>query len=73
MNDVINDLYVQVEDSHGAVASVFTSFDGKARIVYKDSSGCKFFEEEFSSFPIEVIERYAIDWAIGKRDLSNAM
>lgn len=71
MNEVVNDLYVQIEDCHGAVASVFTSFDGKGRIVYKDSFGHKFFEEEFSSFPIEVIERYALDWALGKRDLSN--
>lgn len=62
-------LYVQVQDQHGAVASVYTFFDGNTKIVYEDSNGKKFFEEEFARFPIEKVERYAIDWATGKRDL----
>lgn len=69
MNYTANDLYVQIQDQHGAVATVFTSFDGRSRIVYKDSAGNKFFEEDFATFPIEVVERYAIDWAIGNRKL----
>jgi hypothetical protein len=65
-----NDLYVQVEDRYGAVASVYTYFDGNSKIVYHDSNGKKFYEEEFLRFPIEKVEMHAIDWALGKRDLS---
>lgn len=68
----MSDLYVQIEDQHGAVASVFTYADGKSKIVYKDSGGHKFFEEEFVTFPIEMVERYALDWAMGKRSLEVA-
>ena len=68
----MSDLYVQIEDKHGAVATVFNSVDGKSRIIYKDVSGQKFFEEDFASFPIEVVERAAIDWAIGKRKLETS-
>jgi len=66
----MKDFYIQIKDRHGASASVFILNKNDSQIVYKDNLGKKFYEEEFVSFPLEVVERYAIDWAQGKRKLN---
>ncbi len=70
MSNAYNDLHVQVEDQHGAVASVYTFLDGNSKIVYHDANGHKFFEEDYAKFPIETVERHAVAWATGKRQLA---
>lgn len=66
------ELYVQVEDQYGAVASVYESPGKTHHIIYYDSTGTKFFREDFVNKSIEVVERAAIDWATGKRSLEYA-
>lgn len=66
------ELYVQVEDQHGAVASVYESPYKTHHVVYHDSNGARFFREDFTETPIELVERAAIDWATGKRKLEHA-
>lgn len=70
MKDPYRDFYIQIKDRHGASASVYLLGKNNSKIIYKDSSGQKFYEEEFATFPLEVVERYAIDWAQGKRKLN---
>jgi hypothetical protein len=66
------ELYVQVEDQYGAVASVYESPGKTHHIVYHSSSGVQFFREDYVNKSIEVVERAAIDWATGKRSLEYA-
>jgi len=60
---------VQIEDSNGAIASVYFMDDRKHEIQYKDGSGRQFFTEKFDMVPIELVEKMAMDWATGKREL----
>lgn len=69
MNDLIIKPYVQVEDSHGAVASVYFLDDLKHQVHYVDNTGTKFFTEEYESLSIELVEKNVIDWAEGRRIL----
>lgn len=69
MNDVIKP-YVQIEDAHGAIASVYFMDDQKHEVQYRDKIGNKFFTELFEMIPIEIVEKLAMDWATGKRELS---
>jgi hypothetical protein len=69
MNDTITP-YVQIEDSNGAVASVYFMDDQKHEVQYKDKSGKRFFTELFEMVPIEIVEKMAMEWATGKRELS---
>ena len=68
MNDVIKP-YVQIEDAHGATASVYFMDDQKHEVQYRDNAGNKFFTELFEMVPIEIVEKMAMEWAIGKREL----
>ena len=68
MNEFIKP-YVQVEDKHGAVASVYFLDDQKHEVHYKDNTGTRFFTEKFEPLPIELVEKSVIDWAKGKREL----
>ena len=61
--------YVQIEDKHGAVASVYFLDDQKHEVHYKDNNGMKFFTEKFDMTPIELVEKSVMDWAKGKREL----
>ena len=69
MIDTIKPL-VQIEDSNGAVASVYFMDDRRHEIVYTDNRQCKFFTEVFEMVPIEFVEKMAMDWAAGKRELA---
>jgi len=69
MKNPYEDFYIQIKDRNGASASVYILEKDDSKIVYEDSSGKKFYEELFAAFPLEVVERYAIDWAQGKRKL----
>jgi len=62
--------HVQIQDVYGAVASVYFLDDQKHEVHYKDSNGNRFFTEKFEMIPIEVVEKLAMDWAQGKRDLA---
>jgi hypothetical protein len=62
--------YVQIQDIHGAVASVYFLDDQKHEVQYKDKSGKRFFTEKFDAVPIELVEKIAMDWAQGKRELA---
>jgi hypothetical protein len=62
--------YVQIEDKHGAVASVYYMDDLKHMISYSDNRGVNFFLEEFDHVSIELVEKYAMEWALGKRELN---
>lgn len=66
------ELYLQVEDRYGAIASVYVSPHKTHHAVYYDSTGTRFFREDFNGTPIEEVERAVIDWATGKRNLENA-
>lgn len=68
MTDTITP-YVQIEDSNGAVATVYFMDDQKHEVQYKDKSGNRFFTEKFEMVPIELVEKMAMDWATGKREL----
>jgi hypothetical protein len=68
MNDTIKPL-VQIQDIHGAVASVYFFDDQKHEIHYTDNVGNRFFTEKYDMLPIEYIEMMAMDWATGKRGL----
>jgi len=68
MNDTITP-YVQIEDSNGAVATVYFMDDQNHEVQYKDKSGYRFFTEKFEMVPIEIVEKMAMDWATGKREL----
>lgn len=61
--------YVQVEDKHGAVASIFISSDNKHKVHYSDNKGKSFYTETFDGVSPELIEQSVIDWAEGKREL----
>lgn len=68
MNEIIKP-YVQIEDKHGAVASVYFLDDQKHEVHYLDKFGNKFFTETYDRIPIENVEKFVFDWAIGKREL----
>lgn len=68
MTDTITP-YVQIEDSNGALATVYFMDDQKHEVQYKDKSGNRFFTEKFEMVPIEIVEKMAMDWATGKREL----
>jgi hypothetical protein len=61
--------YVQIEDKHGAVASVYFLDDQMHEVHYADSTGTRFFTEKFDMMPIEFVEKSVMDWATGKRGL----
>lgn len=61
--------YVQIEDSNGAVATVYFMDDMKHEVQYKDKNGNRFFTEKFEMVPIEIVEKMAFEWATGKREL----
>jgi hypothetical protein len=61
--------YVQIQDKHGAVASIFISPDNKHEVRYCDDKGNQFYTEIFQEVPIELIEPSVMDWALGKRNL----
>lgn len=69
MNETVTP-YSEMEDSHGATASVYLMDNLVHEVHYKDKSGKKFFTEKFEMIPIEVVEKMANDWAIGNRKLS---
>ena len=66
------ELYLQVEDRHGAVANVFESPHEGHHVIYQDSNGVRFFREDFVKTPIELVEKAVLDWATGKRNLEYA-
>ena len=68
MNDLIKP-FVQIEDKHGAVASVYYLDDQKHEVHYYDNTGTKFFTEKFEYMSIELVEKSVMDWATGKRGL----
>lgn len=70
MTDTITP-YVQIEDSNRAVAMVYFMDDQKHEVQYKDKSGNHFFTEKFEMVPIEIVEKLAMDWATGKRELNS--
>jgi hypothetical protein len=68
MNDLIKP-FVQIEDKHGAVASIFFLDDQRHEVHYRDNTGTKFFTEKFDRVSIELVEKSVMDWATGKREL----
>jgi len=66
------ELYLQVEDKHGAVANIYESPYETHRVIYHDSTGTRFFREDFAKTSIEHVERAVVDWALGKRNLEYA-
>jgi hypothetical protein len=66
------ELYLQVEDRHGAIANIYDSPHKTHHVIYYDSTGTRFFREDFKETPIELVERAVIDWATGKRNLEHA-
>jgi hypothetical protein len=68
MNNYIKP-YVQIQDSHGAVANVYFWDDSRHEVQYTDKKGIRFFTEKFDMIPIEIVEKLAMDWATGKREL----
>ena len=62
--------YLTIEDSSGATATVYFMDDQKHEVQYKDKSGNRFFTEVFEMLPIELVERMAMEWATGKRELT---
>jgi hypothetical protein len=68
MNDLIRP-YVQIEDKHGAVASIYFRDDKNHEVHYQDNTGTRFYTEEFQSIPIEMVEQSVMNWALGKREL----
>ena len=66
------ELYLQVEDQHGATANVYVSPHKTHHVIYYDSNDIRFFREDFEETPIEIVENAVIDWATGKRNLENA-
>lgn len=62
--------YVMIEDSNGATATVYFMDDQKHEVQYKDNNGKRFFTEKFEMVPIEIVEKMAMDWATGKRELT---
>jgi hypothetical protein len=62
--------YVMIEDSNGATATVYFMDDQQHEVQYKDKNGSRFFTEKFEMVPIEIVEKMAMDWATGKRELS---
>lgn len=69
MNNETIKPYIQIEDSDGAVASVYFMNDTEHEIHYNDKSGKKFYTEKFFMMPIEIVEKYAMEWVKGKREL----
>jgi hypothetical protein len=68
MNDLIKP-FVQIEDKHGAVASVYFLDDQRHEVHYRDNTGTRFFTEKFELTSIELVEKSVMDWATGKREL----
>lgn len=68
MNDLIKP-FSQIEDKHGAVASIYFLDDRQHEVHYHDNTGTKFFTEKFELTPIELVEKSVMDWATGKREL----
>jgi hypothetical protein len=67
MDDLIKP-YAQIEDKHGAVATIYFLDDQKHEVHYKDNNGTKFFTEKFDRVSIELVEKSVMDWATGKRE-----
>jgi hypothetical protein len=61
--------YVQIQDKHGAVASVYIEQDNNHHVQYQDNVGSSFYREDFPNTSIEIIEQSVMDWAEGRRDL----
>lgn len=59
--------YVQIEDRHGAVASVYFAPDNNHEVHYRDNKGHDFYTENFDNTPIEKVEQSVLDWAEGRR------
>lgn len=59
--------YVQIEDRHGAIASVYFAPDNNHEVHYTDNQGHYFYTEFFNTTPIELVEQSVMDWAEGKR------
>lgn len=62
--------YVQIEDKHGATASIYIHADNHHKVKYVDNKGHAFFTETFDDIPIEEVEYSVMDWALGKRTLA---
>jgi len=69
MNEVDTSPYVVVVDKHGGKASVYYSNSGEHEIIFSDDQNHKFFTEKYAECPIELVEKAAIDWAEGNRNL----
>jgi len=62
--------YVQIQDKHGAVASIYIEDDNLHKVQYTDNTGCYFYTELFQDISPEFIEQSVMDWAEGKRSLA---
>jgi hypothetical protein len=62
--------FVQVEDKHGAIASIFIRSDNQHLVRYADNAGHQFYTETFNNISPELIEQSVIEWAKGMRSLS---
>lgn len=61
--------YVQIEDKHGAHASIYINPSDQHEVHYYDDQGHKFYTEVFDHISIEAVEQSVMDWATGKREL----
>jgi len=68
-----NQPYLQVEDKHGAIASILIHGDNNHKVKYQDDQGHMFFTETFRDVSIEDIEQSVMEWASGKRSLADAV
>jgi hypothetical protein len=68
MSDTITP-YVMFSGSNDALAIVYHTNDQKHEIHYKDKNGNTFFTEKFDMIPIGFVEKIAMEWANGKREL----
>lgn len=60
--------YVQIEDKHGAIASIYYKDDGIHEVLYNDNTGTHFYTEKFAKMSIELVEQSVMSWAQGKRN-----
>ena len=61
--------YAQIQDSHGAIATIYFFDDQAHEVQYSDNTGVRFYTEKFDHIPIEMVEQSVMDWATGKREL----
>lgn len=59
--------FVQIEDKHGAIASIYYKDDGIHEVLYNDNNGTHFYTEKFAKTSIEIVEQSVMLWATGKR------